>query len=98
MDLTARQLFSRWSGLLPIALSLAALGVLGLALAAGANEQSDEGTFTHLWQLLVFGQVPIVGWFAVRWVPIAPRSGLVVLGAQIIAGLAALAPVYLLHL
>ncbi|MEP7361542.1 MAG: hypothetical protein ABI744_08185 [Chloroflexota bacterium] len=96
--MTTRFLFSRWSGFVPVAMSLAALGVLGLALATGANEHSDEGTFTHLWQLLIFGQIPIVGGFVFRWVPIAPPSGLLVLASQLGAALLALMPVYLLHL
>lgn len=98
MDLTARSLFGRWSGFLPVAMSLASMAVIALAMTGGVREQADEGVFARTWQLLIAGQLPIVGWFAVRWLPAAPRPALVVLGAQLISGLAALAPVFLLHL
>jgi hypothetical protein len=48
--------------------------------------------------LLVAGQLPVVAFFAIRWLPRAPRSALPVLAVQALAFLAALAPVYFLHL
>jgi hypothetical protein len=96
--LTTRFLFSRWSGFVPPAMSLAALAVVAVALTVGVTEQADEGAFARSWQILVAGQAPIVAWFAVRWLPLAPRPGLVVLCTQLCAGVAALAPVFALHL
>lgn len=49
-------------------------------------------------QLLMAAQVPIVAFFAVKWLPRSPRQALVVLLLQAVAGLAALAPVFLLGL
>ena len=98
MAVTTRFLISRWSGFLPIAMSLLALTVVIIALATGTTEQSDEGTFTHLWQLLMAGQLPIAGWFVVRWAPLAPRPSLVVVGGQLGAALLAAMPVLLMHL
>ena len=98
MAVTTRFLASRWSGFLPVTMSIASLAVLAIALAAGVDERADEGTFTHIWQILIAGQAPIVGWFAVRWLPTAPQPGLVVLASQIAGVLLALTPVYLLHL
>lgn len=46
-------------------------------------------------QLLMAAQVPIVAFFAVKWLPHSPRQALVVLLLQAVAGLAALAPVFL---
>jgi hypothetical protein len=43
------------------------------------------------------GQVPIVLFFAIRWLPKAPRQAVAVLGLQVGAALAAMAPVFLLH-
>ena len=93
-----RALVSRWSGFVPPVMSLAAVGVVAIALAIGVREQADEGVFARTWQLLMAGQLPVVGWFALRWLPLAPRSGLAVLGLQALAALVALSPVYLLHL
>jgi hypothetical protein len=98
MELTARFMVSRISGFAPLLMSLVSLSVVGAALALGVREQADEGIFARVWQLLLVGQLPLVGWFVVRWLPLAPRNGLAVLAAQAIAGLIALSPVYLLHL
>jgi hypothetical protein len=89
------------SAFLPLAMSLAAITTVGVALAIyGVNgiRQPDEGAAAHLWQLLMAGQVPIVAFFAIRWLPQAPRQALPILALQAVAGLAALAPVFLLHL
>jgi hypothetical protein len=42
-------------------------------------------------------QIPIIAFFAIRWLPQSPRSALPVLALQAVAALAALVPVYLLH-
>jgi hypothetical protein len=87
------------SASLPVAMSLAALAVVGVSIGiSGVVHEADEGTAAHLWQLLMAGQVPIVGYFAIKWLPRAPKEALQVLALQAVAGLAALAPVYLLHL
>ena len=62
----------------------------------GIAPQPDEGAAAHIWQLLMAGQVPVVAFYAVKWLPRAPRTALQVLAVQVGAGLAALAPVYLL--
>jgi hypothetical protein len=100
MILSTRFLLTRVSGFAPIAMSLAAVGVVVFSVLTGGTRvpAGDEGTLAHLWQLLVAVQVPVIGWFGVRWAPLAPRPGLTVLGAQIACALAALAPVLLLHL
>jgi hypothetical protein len=96
--LTTRSLFGRPSGFLPLCMSAAALAVVALALAIGVTEQADEGVFARTWQILMAGQVPVIGWFAVRWLPLAPRAGAQVLALQLAAALVALLPVYLLRL
>ena len=88
----------RPSAFLPFAMSLAALAiVLVFVELHGSAPQADEGAAAHLWQLLMAGQAPIVLYFAGRWVPREPRRALPVLALQIVAALAAAAPVYLLH-
>ena len=88
----------RPSALLPLAMSLAALAVVLVHIInSGVARQADEGTAAHLWQLLMAAQIPIIAFFAIRWLPESPRSALPVLALQGIAALAALAPVYLLN-
>ena len=85
------------TAVLPIVMSLGALAVIGWHVARfGTAPQPDEGTAAHLWQLLMAGQMPMIVYYAIRWLPEAPRSALLVLGAQAAAGLAAAAPVFLL--
>jgi len=96
--MTIPNMLAKPSGILPVAMSLAALAlVMGHLVLAGAARQPDEGTDAHLWQLLMGAQLPIVAFFAIKWLPRTPRQALAVLALQAGAGLAALAPVYLLH-
>jgi hypothetical protein len=92
-------IMKRPSAFIPGAMSLAALAiVLGHVAMFGAAREADEGTAAHLWQLLMAGQVPIIAFFVLRWLPQMPKQALQVLALQIIASLAALAPVYFLNL
>jgi hypothetical protein len=87
------------SGFLPIAMSLAALATVLLHVARfGVVREPDEGAAAHIWQLLMAAQIPIIGFFAVKWLPRAPKQALPVLALQVGAVLAALAPVFLLKL
>jgi hypothetical protein len=87
------------SAFLPLAMSLTALAmVLGYVALYGVVHEADEGTVAHLWQLLMAGQVPVVAFFAVKWLPRAPRPTMCVLGLQAGAVLASMAPVLLLGL
>jgi len=80
----------------PIAMSVAALiMVLGFLARYGAVHEADEGAAAHTFQLLLVLQLPIVAFFAVKWLPRAPKAALRILALQAAAGLAALAPVYL---
>jgi hypothetical protein len=88
-------LLKRPSALLPVALSLAALAiVIGYATMFGTARQADEGTAAHVWQLLMVGQVPVVAFFAIKWLPTQPRQALMVLALQVSAALAAMFPVW----
>ena len=83
------------SALLPIAMSLAALAlVLGHAAMFGVVHEADEGTPAHIFQLLMVAQVPLVAYFALKWLPLVPRQTLGVLALQALAALAAFAAVY----
>jgi hypothetical protein len=85
------------SAFLPVAMSFAALATVLLYIALnGVARQADEGTAAHIWQLLMAAQLPIIAFFAIKWLPRTPRQALLVLALQAGAALAALAPVYIL--
>jgi hypothetical protein len=77
-----------------LALSLAGLAlVLGHVAVSGAGREADEGTAARVWWLLMAAQIPLVGFFAITWLPRAPRMALLVLALQAAAVLANLAAV-----
>ncbi len=85
------------SAFLPLAMSLAALAlVLGHAATFGVVHEADEGAAAHSFQLLMAAQIPVVVFFAINWLPRAPRQTLHVLALQAGAALAAFAAVFLL--
>jgi hypothetical protein len=88
-------LLKRPSAFVPVAMSLAALAtVMVYATMFGTARQADEGTAAHIWQLLMAGQVPVVAFFAFKWLPAEPRQAVVVLALQVGAALAAMFPVW----
>ena len=83
------------SAFIPIGMSIAAFATVLYHIAMfGIAPQADEGAAAHIWQLLMAGQTPVVAFYAVKWLPRAPKKALQVLAVQVGAGLAALAPVY----
>lgn len=87
------------SAFLPITMSLLALSLVLFHIAMyGTAREADEGTVAHLWQLLMGLQIPIIAFFAIRWLSVSPRSAMAVLGVQFVAGVAAAAPVFYFHL
>ena len=97
--MNASTLMKQPSAFLPVARSLAALAtVLGHVAMFGAAREADEGTAAHIFQLLMIAQVPIIAFFAIKWLPRTPREALQILALQAGAVLAALAPVFFLNL
>jgi hypothetical protein len=99
--MTLPTVLKRPSAFLPLAMSVTALVlVLGHVVVAGAGapRQADEGATAHIFQLLIAGQVPLVAFFAIKWLPRAPRFSVPVLALQAVAVIAALAPVYFFNL
>jgi hypothetical protein len=93
-----RSIIKHPSAFLPIMMSFLAVSVVVVHIIwHGLAGETDEGVAAHLWQLLMAGQLPIIGFFVMRWLPRAGISAAVVLGLQVLAALAALAPVYFLH-
>ena len=78
-------------------MSLAALGlVLGHAAKYGIVHEADEGTAAHVFQMLMVAQVPLVAFFAMKWLPRAPMQALKIIALQIGAAVAAFVAVYFL--
>ena len=105
MDQTFGAIVRKPSALVPLAMSLTALAVLGGAyifgLATGHGglvREPDEGAIAHIWQILMAGQMPVLAFFAIKWLPRAPRQTLCVLALQAGAALASMAPVFFLNL
>jgi hypothetical protein len=83
------------SAVIPILMSLAALAVVvGHILIFGTAPQADEGTAAHIWQVLMAGQVPLIVFYSIKWLPRTPRTAVTVLAVQIGAAFAAAGPVY----
>lgn len=97
--MTVRSMLKRPSAFVPLIMSGLALLTLAVALTLqGVQRQPDEGTAAHIWQLLMAGQLPVILFFAVRWIPRSPRQGSIVLGLQLFLALCAMAPVFVLGL
>ena len=94
----------RPSAFLPLSMSVNALTMVLVSLAIGLarggkiTRDPDEGDLAHIYQLLMTVQMPIVLFFAIKWLRRAPGPTLRILGLQAGAWLAACAPIYFLHL
>jgi hypothetical protein len=94
-----RAIIKRPSAFLPLAMSVTALTLVLVHIAIfGAAREADEGATAHLWQLLMAGQIPVLAFFAIRWLPRAPRPALQVLALQAGAALASVTPVFYFNL
>lgn len=77
-----------------MAMSLTALTIVLIHIALfGHAREADEGTAAHLWQILMAGQLPVLAFFTIKWMPRAPRPALCILVLQAGAVLASLTPV-----
>ena len=83
------------SAFLPIAMSLAAVIMVLVHFAIyGIVHETDEGAAAHIFQILMVAQLPIIAFFAIKWLPLAPKQALYVLALQAGAGIAAFAAVF----
>lgn len=97
-ELIMKALLKYPSAFLPLAMSFGALATVLIYVAIfGPAPQSDEGTAAHIWQILMAGQLPIIAFFAFKWLPRNPKQALLVLVLQGGAAVMALMPVYLLR-
>ncbi len=99
-----RSILKEPSAFVPIAMSVLALALLAvkvggdLATQGRVVHEADEGAIAHSWQLLMAGQLPIVAYFAIRWLPRAGTPAFSVLAMQLGAAIASFATVFLLGL
>jgi hypothetical protein len=97
--MNVRAMLTQPTAFLPVAMSLAAFSVvLGHVAIFGVVHEADEGTPAHIFQLLIALQLPVVAFFAIKYLPRAPKEALYVLAMQAGAVLAAMAPVFFLRL
>lgn len=86
------------SALLPIALSLAALlWLLWNVAMVGIVRQADEGTPARIFQLLILAEVPVIAYFAIKWLPQSPRQALLIVALQAAVAFIPIAAVLLLE-
>lgn len=97
--MTFSTMLKKPSAFLPVIMSLVVVAVEWYSFARfGIVHEADEGTAAHIFQILMAAQIPIILFFAVRWLPRSPRQALEVLALQAVAAFAALAPVYYFRL
>jgi hypothetical protein len=76
------------SAWIPLVMSFVALAIILIYVAINGFASSgngDEGAPARLFQLIMLAQIPIAGYFAIRWLPKRPAHTLVVLAVQAIA-------------
>jgi hypothetical protein len=80
----ATKLFARQSAVLPLAMSCIVIAAMVWHLMRfGLMHQTDEGTGAHIFQILMPLQLPVIGYFAIRWLPGDPRWAAKVLAVQV---------------
>ena len=83
------------SAWLPPLFSLIVLAVLfGHVALYGFVQEADEGIAAHIFQILMAAQVPIIAFFALKWLPEQPKDALKVLALQFFAALVPFALVF----
>ena len=92
-----QRLLKQPSAFMPIAMSLAGLAlVLVHAARYGIVHEADEGTSAHIFQILMVAQVPVIIYFALKWLSREPRQATQVLVLHVIGIIVAFAAVYFL--
>jgi hypothetical protein len=83
----------------PLAMSCTALVVVLVHLClSGITREPDEGPAAHIFQILIFAQLPLAAVFARRFLPRAPKGTVTIIGLQAFAVVIAIFPVWWLRL
>jgi hypothetical protein len=81
-----KSLLKHPSAWIPLVMSLAALALLlGYVAIFGIVQHQDEGAPAHIFQLIMLAQLPIMAYFAIKWLPKKPKPALLVLALQAVA-------------
>lgn len=87
------------SAFIPFAMSFCAIAMIAGALALGlAKSEADESALAHIFRLLLIGQLPILLFFAGKWLALDWKPALGILALQLTAICAAVALVAILGL
>ncbi|NJC96937.1 MAG: hypothetical protein C3F07_20545 [Anaerolineales bacterium] len=81
-------LFKQPSAWIPLAMSFVALAMIVVFVAINGFASSgngDEGAPARIFQFIMVAQLPIAGYFAVKWLPKQPKQSLMVLALQAVA-------------
>ena len=80
------------SAFMPIAMSLAAFAMIPIYVAMfGIVRSAYEGAAARIFQLLLGAQLPIVVWFALKWLGRTPGLAMLILALQAAAALTPIA-------
>lgn len=91
-------LFKQPSAWIPLAMSFAALVmILVYVTMFGIVQNEDEGAPAHIFQLIMAAQLPIAGYFALKWLPRRPAQTLLVLALQAAAWIIPIATIMYLE-
>lgn len=89
------------SAWVPIALSLGMLAFIFTYImlfgVSAPQQNKDEGTPAHIFQLWLVLEAVMILFFAITWLSKEPKQALIILAIQIIAVLAACAPIFILE-
>ena len=81
-------LLKKPSAWLPIAIPLIFFAILFLGMMFGTiHREEDEGVGAHLFQIWLALEPFMLGYFALKYVPLAPKNALLILAFQILAAL-----------
>ncbi len=93
----SQPLLKQPSAFIPLAMSLASLALVVVhAVRYGIVHEADEGTSAHIFQLLMLAQIPLILYFAFKWIGREPRQAMLVLVLHVLGISAAFAAVYFL--
>jgi len=93
-------LFKQPSAWIPLAMSFVALAMIVVFVAINGFASSgngDEGAPARIFQLIMVAQLPIAGYFAVKWLPRQPKQALMVLALQAFAWIIPIATIMYLE-
>ena len=85
MTPTVATLLRKPSAWLSPGLSLVAIGlIVAHVVFVGVAPQADEGAEARIFQVLMLFDALVIGAFAVRWLPVAPKAASAVFALQLL--------------